>query len=374
LSYEGLPIQVEVTPQARNSVLFEDRPACAGSSNCIPICPIQAKYDATVHLKRALNPSLDPKKTANSRAVQSRFGCVATQVLVDGSGNVCGLKYKRADTKQEETVTAKIYILAMHAVEVPKVLLYSTGRSSQGVANSSDLVGRYLMDHDVRIAWSLADEPLYQHRGPMSSSGIESLRDGEFRKYRSAFRIQLQNGGTRWSTGAPFTTLMDLLDQGVIGEDLRRRLAWNATRQLELDALLEPIPDPENRVTLSDVLDDFGLPRPKLTYRIGDYTRKGAEAFEAVARQVMRAMGAEDSDIHILPDFFGAGHVMGTHRMGDSPQNSVTDSFGRTHDHPNLFLTGCGLLPAISTVNPTLTITALALRTSDMIQREFSRY
>jgi glucose dehydrogenase len=58
---------------------------------------------------------------------------------------------------------------------------------------------------------------------------------------------------------------------------------------------------------------------------------------------------------------------MGTHRMGSDPSTSVTDADGRTHDHPNLFLAGGGLFPTFGTANPTLTIAALALRTSAKI-------
>ena len=58
---------------------------------------------------------------------------------------------------------------------------------------------------------------------------------------------------------------------------------------------------------------------------------------------------------------------MGTFRMGDDPATSVTDADGRTHDHPNLFLAGCGLFPTFGTANPTLTLAALALRTASVI-------
>ena len=63
----------------------------------------------------------------------------------------------------------------------------------------------------------------------------------------------------------------------------------------------------------------------------------------------------------------GAGHLLGTYRMGDDPATSVTDSYGRTHDHPNLFLAGGGLFPTVGTANPTLTIVALALRAAEQI-------
>ena len=66
----------------------------------------------------------------------------------------------------------------------------------------------------------------------------------------------------------------------------------------------------------------------------------------------------------------GAGHIMGTYRMGDDPKTSVVDSFQRTHDHNNLYLVGSGTFPTGGTANPTLTLSALALRTADSIAGE----
>jgi choline dehydrogenase-like flavoprotein len=56
--------------------------------------------------------------------------------------------------------------------------------------------------------------------------------------------------------------------------------------------------------------------------------------------------------------------------MGSDPGNSVADTWGRAHDHPNLFIAGSSLFPSGGTVNPTLTIAALSLRTADAISRE----
>jgi choline dehydrogenase-like flavoprotein len=68
--------------------------------------------------------------------------------------------------------------------------------------------------------------------------------------------------------------------------------------------------------------------------------------------------------------YFGAGHIMGTYRMGDEPKTSVVDSFQRSHDHKNLYLVGSGTFPTGGTANPTLTLSALALRTADSIVGE----
>ena len=63
----------------------------------------------------------------------------------------------------------------------------------------------------------------------------------------------------------------------------------------------------------------------------------------------------------------GAGHIMGTYRMGDDPKTSVVNSWQQSHDHPNLYLVGSGTFPTVGTANPTLTLSALALRTAERI-------
>ena len=69
----------------------------------------------------------------------------------------------------------------------------------------------------------------------------------------------------------------------------------------------------------------------------------------------------------------GAGHVMGTYRMGSDPRSSVVGPTLRAHDHPNLYLLGSGVFPSVGTANPTLTIAALALRAAETIKQELTR-
>jgi glucose dehydrogenase len=64
----------------------------------------------------------------------------------------------------------------------------------------------------------------------------------------------------------------------------------------------------------------------------------------------------------------GAGHIIGTARMGSDPTSSVVDRDLRSHDHPNLFILGSAIFPTSATANPTLTIAALSLRAADQVK------
>src|SRR5262245_64285103 len=84
----------------------------------------------------------------------------------------------------------------------------NAGRKPEGVANSSGMVGRHLMDHPYYVAWGLLpkeSKALYPYRGPLITSGIEDLCDGPFRNERGAFRVDIGNEGWNFvvAGGAP---------------------------------------------------------------------------------------------------------------------------------------------------------------------------
>ncbi len=353
-----LGYSVKETPQARNSIAFEGRPPCCGSASCVPICPIGAKYDATVHARKA--------EAAGAEIIEQ---AVVYQVEIDGEGKVSGVRFKHPDGS-EHRATGRIFVLAAHAIETPKLLLMSrTDALPNGVANSSDQVGRNLMDHPVQLSWALAETPLYPYRSPLENAGIEDFRDGDFRRERSAFRMAIGEDGWSFPGTTPDVLVTDLLGQGLRGAALRNALNAQVARQFRFAILMEQMPLPENRVTPAwDKLDALGLPRPQIDYRLGDFVEKGMVEARRIADQIFDAVGVTFREHGTAHE--GAGHVMGTYRMGTDPKISVVNAQQRSHDHPNLFLLGSGVFPTVGTANPTLTIAALALWAADTIQQE----
>jgi choline dehydrogenase-like flavoprotein len=350
-----LGLQVDPTPQARNSVPYQGRPACCGNATCIPICPIQAKYDASYHVK-----------VAEIGGAQVFENTVAYRVDVDSEGKVTAIGYKTPDGA-EHTVSGRVYVVAANAIEIPKLLLASTSEATpNGVANSSDQVGRNLADHPTQLSIAASIDPYYPYRGPLAVAGIEQLRAGDEQRERSAFRIEIGNDGWSWPGLDPLGVAQQLMQEGKIGEELYRTIGERIPHQVRLASLCEQLPDPENRIVPDDQnRDAIGIPRPKITYRYDDYTMKGIEAARETHQALFKALGVTFEE-H-FPDVQGAGHLMGTHRMGSDPKTSVTDANGRSHDHPNLFLAGAGLFPTTGTANPTLTLAALALRAAEAI-------
>ena len=350
------PYQVRSTPQARNSEFRDQRMACCGSASCIPVCPVQAKYDATVHLGKAV---------AAGAVLLERT--TAVQLDVGPDGLISSVRFRRWDNS-EGVFRARVVVLTCNAIETPRLLLASKNTSMpNGVANSSDQVGRNLMDHPVQLSWALSKEPVYPYRGPLSTSGIENLRDGTFRKKRSAFRIEIGNDGWSWPTGAPGTTAIELAQKGLQGQAMKTATANAAARHMRIASLMEQEPDPDNRVSLDKSARDlYGVPLPHISYRLSDYVKDGMAQARRAHTDIFTRMQA--TGLKHAPTYFGAGHIMGTTRMGADPKTSVVDATLCSHDHRNLFMVGAGVFPTTGTANPTLTIAALSLRAVSAIQ------
>ena len=391
---DGSPVQVSSTPAGRNGVSNRDwktgkpynngRRLCQGNTNCTPICPIQAKYDATITLSDALN-------TGN---VDIMYKTVASNILIDeNTKEITGIEYKQYETKKgpqtgSGTVYGKKYVVAAHAIEAAKLLLISNSQQTNGIANSSDQVGRNLMDHPVKLGWGLMPDRSYPFRGPLSTSGIETVKDGAYRDKRAAYRIEIGNEGWNWPTGAPYTDLNELVDAGYFGLQLRAKIEENFTRQFRIGFLIEQTPEEASRVTPSTTCkDNLGIPRPVIDYCFSDYTKAGFVAAEEATKAIFDKLGAKDYTVTDPEQikkqyganfdydgntyyYFGAGHIMGTHRMGDDPTTSVTDANMKCWDHSNLYLVGCGSFPTGATSNPTLTLVALALKATDALIKE----
>ncbi len=352
----GTIYDVRSTPQGRNSDTRDDRPPCCGNASCIPVCPIQAKYDATVHVARA---------TKAGAVLHEASTAVFVEVGADRK--VAAVRFKRWDGS-EGRATGKVFVIAAHAIETPRLLLNSKSEATpNGAANSSDQVGRNLMDHPTQLSWALANDALYPYRGPLSTSGIENLRDGAFRKDRGAFRIEIGNDGWSWPTGAPIATAEELATQGLRGEALDNAILYQTARHIRLASLVEQPPDPENRVTLDDTtFDVYGVGVPKIAYRIDDYTKAGFAASVKAHDEIFQKLGT--TGVMHSPEAQGAGHIIGTARMGDDAKSAVVDRDLRSHEHPNLFILGSTVFPTSATANPTLTIAALAIRAVDAVK------
>ena len=108
------------------------------------------------------------------------------------------------------------------------------------------------------------------------------------------------------------------------------------------------------------------MPLPRLAYRLDAYVQAGLSAARAAHAEIFARLGATEVQHRDVAE--GAGHIIGTARMGRDPKSSVVDGNLRSHDHPNLFVLGSAVFPTSATANPTLTIAALSLRAVDQVK------
>lgn len=392
---ESYPIKVRPFPQGRNSIpnkaydggkgymplgavgehQIELGQRCQGNTNCVPLCPVQARYHSGKTLAKAFQrPDL----------VDVRTKAVASKVVIDpATGRVSGLEMKvyhdaASPAHDKVTVRAKIYVVAANAIETPRLLLAS------GLPSTSGLVGRNLMDHAYLLSWALMPQPCGVMRGTSSTGGIVDLRVGPFRRHQAAFAVDIHNDGWGWATGAPASDLEILVDQyNKFGKDLREALIRRVSSQLMFAFMIEVPPDESNRVSVSpNYVDALGEMRPIVSFAAPEYTLRGASYARQFARVVFSRLGAEDHTAYDPNNYGhvaygdeafelrGGNHLAGTHVMGSDRTTSVVTTDQRSWDHENLYLVGSGSMPTVGTANVTLTLAALCYRSARAMLRQ----
>ena len=343
-------------PQARNSgVSYHGRPACCGNNNCFPVCPIAAKYDAATAL-----PNIEAK---GGRILAN---AVVYRIETDEKDVVQAVHYFDSD-KASHRVTGKVFVIACNSIETPKLLLFSKDdRNPNGIANSSDQVGRNMMDQPKLFAELELKEPLWTGVGPVQSSSILNTSQGDFRSQYTGAMFRMENFA-RSPLGAAAALKKKLVGKALDAE-IRRLSACTARLTVEH----EPLPLPDNRLTLSDKKDWLGINKPNIYYDVGDYVRRSAKEYSVpLVRKLAAELGA--TDVKVSTEFTNSDHIMGGTIMGANSAVSVVDLDCRTHDHPNLFLPGGGAMSTAGCGNSTLTMAALALKAADAIAGQAKR-
>lgn len=332
-------------PNARTNQPWDGRPGCSGNNNCMPVCPIGAMYSGDVHARHAVKSGA--KIITDATAYK----------LEKGEGNKIVAVHYRTSNGADIRLTARTFVIAANGIETPKLLLLSD------IANSTDLVGRNLMDHTGIGLQFLADEPLWPGRGQVQQGGVFNWRDGEFRKNHAAIKHALTNS-------VPNRQVAEMLiKKGVVGPELDKQIRHMSARFVDFSTVFEMLPHASNRMTLSTTKKDaLGIPTLSFHYDVDDYVKTAEVIAKKDYADFVRVMGGT-----VIEDNTGwqnRAHVMGTVMMGFDAKTSVTNHEGRTWDHDNLFLATTGVIPASGIVNPTLAGVALGLRTADIIAKE----
>ena len=265
---------------------------------------------------------------------------------------------------------AEVVIVACNGVGTPRLLLNSvSGKFPNGLANSSGLVGKNLMFHPYAQSYGYVDEPLDGNHGPpLCLWSQEFYETDATRDFVRGYTFQF-NRGTGSIQEAITSTAAGRLPWG---EDHHRVYRSLLNRRIGLSAIIEDLPEEHNRVTLDPVLKDSnGIPAPRIDYKIGENSRRMIDHAMPKAREILETAGAKNIGTEV-PILNGGWHLLGTARMGDDPERSVVNGWGRCHDVKNLFIVDGSIWVTAGAVNPTSTIQALALYIADSIKQRLA--
>lgn len=274
---------------------------------------------------------------------------------------ISGVRVIDAHSRQGRTYRARVVFLCASTIATAQILLASDSEHFPGgLANRSDAVGRYLMDHVVGIGASgthpgYLDRYYYGRRPtgfylPRYVNITEN--DGDFLR---GFGFQGYTSRSSWWRGA---------GEAGVGAEFKNRLRTPGRWEMHLIAFGEMLPRADNRVTLDgNRRDRWGIPLVHVDCTHGENERRLGERANRDAVQMLAAAGFEN--ISAKGPVSPPGHCvheMGTARMGLDPATSVLNGRNQAHDIPNLFITDGSCMASSGTVNPSLTYMALSAR------------
>jgi choline dehydrogenase-like flavoprotein len=344
-------------PLALPSRDWQGRPACVGAGTCHFGCLISAKSSMDVTFVR--------RAEATGKA-DIRTECMATEIEIDSQRKARAVVY--VDEKgRRQRVGARAVVLAGNAVETARLLLInSSSRFPDGLANSSGLVGKNFTEHLAVYAYGLFAERVDPWRGTPTGGMIQdyyATRPGS--SFVRGWTV-LVSSNSHW----PLTVASRLPGWGAAH---KKSTYEHFGHYVCVTTIGEQLPDARNRVELDPILtDSFGLPVPRLVNQPRENDQAMIEAIKQSLGALLTAAGATKIwGNEYVPGM--SSHYFGTCRMGRNPDRSVVDAWCRTHDIDNLFIADGSVFVTGGAVNPALTISALALRTADGIIALFRR-
>lgn len=295
------------------------------------------------------------------------------------------------------SVRAKLYILALGAIEIPRLLLLSNKVRKAGLGNQHDLVGRFFMEHphlwsgiyipsSDRIFRSTGLYKVHERNG-VSIMGKLTLSEEVLRKerllnYCTSLHARMCpdpiDGRSGGKGGAPAKAehpggLMD--DLGVITRSVVSRIkGQKKIRAFQLNHMSEQMPNPDSRVTLGEELDALGQRRAQLDWRLTALDMRTIIRAQEIIDEELRKAGLGRLHIEMKDEtpphnLTGGWHHMGTTRMHPDPRKGVVDEQSRVHGISNLFIAGPSVFPTCGYANPVLTTIALTLRLADHVKK-----
>ena len=338
---------------------YQGRAKCINLGHCTPGCAQGAKASTDITYW----------PLAIRAGVELRTRCRVREITTNEHGMASGVIYYDAKG-QEHFQPAEVVIVACNGVGTPRLLLNSTSsRFPNGLANSSGLVGKNLMLHPWPMVRGYTDQRNDGAEAPMLSLWSKQFYETDpNRDFVRGYTLQFARG-TGVVSEAVGSMSVGALPWGADHHKVYRELVY---RRLQIGIGCDDLPEECNRVTLDPVLKDSnGIPAAKIEYRLSENTKRMMEHGIARATEILNAAGAKN--IYTSRTLLNTpGHMLGTCRMGNDPERSVVNGWGRSHDVKNLFIVDGSVWVTGGGLNPTSTIQAVALYIADQIKQRLA--
>mgnify|MGYP000689228092 CR=1 FL=1 len=350
-----------------------DRQACFYATPCGHGCSIGAAFQTTTSLIPIAN------KTGNLKIITD---AMVKSVDVNEQGKITAVSYINKKTGEETQLSAKVVILAASACESARLLLNSKSEYfPNGLANTSGQVGRNLMDStgvDVGAHIPvLENRPRYNEDGHTANHlfipwwGHKQQAKGEL-DFPRGYHFEISSG-----FGEPGAGVAG--DLTGYGSYLKAQARKYYGSRVSFALRGEMLPNKDCYMEIDDkVTDKWGIPVAKFHWKWSKHELKQVEHGLKTGRKILETMGAKFTDpLPKAEDVILKGgqiiHEVGSTRMGDSPNDSVTNQYGQTWDCNNLFVMDAGVFASNPHKNCTLTIMTLAMRNSTWLSSQLKK-
>jgi choline dehydrogenase-like flavoprotein len=344
-------------PMAILSQPYQGRAACVHCGFCEYFgCEMRAKSSTLV--------SVIPTAEKTGKC-EIRPNSYVRKIETDAQGRATGAVYFDAN-RREVFQRAKAVVLCANGAETARLLLMSKSkRFPNGLANSSGLVGKYLMWDTGGLAMGLFEHPLNEYKGIQVTRVIHDYYradpkrgfyggaglDARFNYYPANFALQgMPPDAPKW------------------GADYKKMLATYFTHTMTVLAHISSLPQLRNSISLDpDLKDAWGLPAMRVTFDFHPDDVKTLHWALTKQIEILDAAGAKKTwtSGSTLAENTPSTHLMGTCRMGNDPKQSVVNRFNRAHDVPNLVIADGSSFVTAARQQPTATIQALSYRAAD---------
>ncbi len=354
------------------------------------------------------------RKVIESENVDCIIEGTVVEIIQDENGKITQVILKLLGSDETLKVCAKAFVICAGGLETPRLLLASQRKSTKGIGNSNDIVGRFFMDHP-RIRSTIFSLP-HAVRVPILTQAAvgfkglqiaftvknelqEKLEIGNCSFFLNPMSIDVEDRVLKSLQAIhQSTSVTGGLPKGFSEARLalvrRLRSCWRQTpghlrfciehiaslskfKHLTVVTKIEQFPNPASRITLAKDKDEFSMPKIRLDWRIDKGERDRIARFHNMIKSTFQREGHRTETLSFLgPDddyiYQDSSHPMGTTRMSDDPRTGVVDRDLKVFDIPNLFICSSSVFPTAGNANPTLTIIALAKRLGDHLENQFA--